>query len=111
MTDIYAYYSTEVGRELHGEEERRRIRQASGKLFAPMPKSEYDLFTTDFAVMPDSAEYPIMPDSAEFPGMETAEMPAMKTEEFAVYSETIATDKGAITSEIPIPKDLEDPKN
>lgn len=111
MTDIYAYYSTEVGRELHGEEELRRRRQASGKLFASRPKPDYDLFTTEFSVMPDSSEYPIMPDSAEFPRMETAEMPAMKTEEFAVYSETIATDKGAITSEIPIPKDLEDSEN
>ena len=111
MTDIYAYYSTEIGRELHVEEGHRRDQQASGKLFASRPKPNYDLFTTDFAVIPDSSEYPIMRDSAEFPKMETAEMPAMKTEEFLVYSETIATDKGAITSEIPIPKDLEDPKN
>ena len=111
MTDIYAYYSTEIGRELHVEEGHRRDQQASGKLFASRPKPNYDLFTTDFAVIPDSSEYPIMKDSAEFPKMETTEMPAMKTEEFIVYSETIATDKGAITSEIPIPKDLEDPKN
>ena len=82
MTDIYAYYSTEIGRELHVEEGQRRDQQASGKLFASRPKPNYDLFTTDFAVIPDSAEYPIMQDSAEFPKMETAEMPAMKTEEF-----------------------------
>lgn len=111
MTDIYAYYSDETGRELHIEEEFRRAKQASGTLFGAPRKRQDALFTEEFPAMPDSSEYPIIPDSGEFPKMETSEMPAMKTEEFAVYSETIATDKGAITSEIPVPKDLEDPKN
>ena len=93
------------------EEEFRRAKQASGTLFGAPRKRQDALFTEEFPAMPDSSEYPIIPDSGEFPKMETSEMPAMKTEEFAVYSETIATDKGAITSEIPVPKDLKDPKN
>lgn len=108
ITDIYAYYSTEAGRELHIEDEYRRAKQAEGTLFSTRKPGQ--LFTEEFPAMPDSSEFLAM-NTADFTAMtDSGEMPAVNTADFEVYSETIATEDRVITSEIPIPKDLEEPE-
>ncbi len=108
ITDIYAYYSTEAGRELHIEDEYRRAKQAEGTLFSTRKPGQ--IFTEEFPVIPDSMEFRAM-NTADFQAMtESSNSPSMRTEDFEVYSETIATEDRTITSEIPIPKDIDEPQ-